>query len=257
MRNAGPSAFSPVASSDGILKSGMKPGDSSAIAVLAEKPSVARNIARILGADKRGEGYLQGNGYVVTWAIGHLVSLAQPHEINPQWRQWRFDLLPILPGQWPLVVYERTKDQFEVVRKILTSPRVSRIVSATDAGREGELIFRYIYEATESNKPVSRLWISSLTPDAIRKGFDKLRPGSEYDRLADAASGRSRADWLVGMNLSRAYSIVYSEQLSVGRGQTPTLAMIVDRELALRSFVPEDYIEVVATFQVRESPDKE
>ena len=187
----------------------MKAIESSTIAVLAEKPSVARDIARVLEADKRGEGYFQGNGYVVTWAIGHLVSLAQPHEINPEWRQWRFDLLPILPGQWPLVVYERTKDQFEVVRKILTSPRVSRIVCATDAGREGELIFRYIYEATESKKPVSRLWISSLTPDAIRKGFDKLRPGNEYDRLADAASGRSRADWLVGMNLSRAYSIVY------------------------------------------------
>src|ERR1700738_5385400 len=111
----------------------MKPGDSSAIAVLAEKPSVARDIARVLGADKRGEGYLQGNGYVVTWAIGHLVSLAQPHEINPQWRQWRMDLLPILPEQWPLVVYERTKDQFEVVRKILTSARVSRIVCAPPA----------------------------------------------------------------------------------------------------------------------------
>src|SRR5271170_4693600 len=234
----------------------MKAIESSTIAVLAEKPSVARDIARVLGADKRGEGYLQGNGYVVTWAIGHLVSLAQPHEINPEWRQWRIDLLPILPGKWPLVVYERTKDQFEVVRKILTSPRVSRIVCATDAGREGELIFRYIYEATESKKPVSRLWISSLTPDAIRKGFDKLRPGSDYDRLADAASGRSRADWLVGMNLSRAYSIVYREELSVGRVQTPTLAMVVDRELTLRRFVFEDYIEVVATFQRREDPNQ-
>src|ERR1700757_3030184 len=234
----------------------MKAIESSTIAVLAEKPSVARDIARVLGADKRGEGYLQGNGYVVTWAIGHLVSLAQPHEINPEWRQWRFDLLPLLPGHWPLVVYERTKDQFEVVRRILTSPRVSRIVCATDAGREGELIFRYIYEASESKKPVSRLWISSLTPDAIRKGFVKLRPGSEYDRLADAASGRSRADWLVGMNLWRAYSIVYLEGLSVGRVQTPTLAMVVDRELTLRRFVPEDYIEVVATFQGRENPNQ-
>ena len=194
-----------------------------------------------LGADKRGNGYLQGNGYVVTWAIGHLVSLAEPHQINPQWRQWRLESLPILPDQWPLVVYERSKEQFEVVQKILLSPRVSRIVCATDAGREGELIFRYIYEAAKSEKPFSRLWISSLTPDAIRKGFSSLRPGSDYDRLADAACGRSRADWLVGMNLSRAYSIVYNEELSVGRVQTPTLAMIVERELALRSFVPEDY----------------
>jgi DNA topoisomerase-3 len=172
----------------------MKASDSSAIAVLAEKPSVARDIARVLGAGKRGEGYLHGNGYMVSWAIGHLVSLAQPHEIHPQWRQWSFDRLPMLPGHWPLVVYERTKDQFEVVRKILISPRVSRVVCATDAGREGELIFRYIYEAAQSKKPVSQLWISSLTPDAIRKGFDRLRPGSEYDRLADAANGRSRAE---------------------------------------------------------------
>jgi DNA topoisomerase-3 len=235
----------------------MEASESTTIAILAEKPSVAQDIARVLGADKRGKGYLQGNGYVVTWAIGHLVSLAQPHEIKPEWRPWRFDQLPILPIEWPLVVYEKTKDQFEVVRKILTSGRVSRIVCATDAGREGELIFRYIYEAAGCRKPVSRLWISSLTPDAIRKGFDKLRPGSEYDRLADAASGRSRADWLVGMNLSRAYSITYNEELSVGRVQTPTLAMIVDRELTLRSFVPEDYIEVVATFQARENPAEE
>jgi DNA topoisomerase III len=227
----------------------MSEQESGTIAVLAEKPSVARDIARVLGADKRGDGYLQGNGYVVTWAIGHLVSLAEPHQMNPQWKQWRLESLPILPDQWPLVVYERSKEQFEVVQKILLSPRVSRIVCATDAGREGELIFRYIYEAAKSEKPFSRLWISSLTPDAIRKGFASLRPGSEYNGLADAACGRSRADWLVGMNLSRAYSIVYNEELSVGRVQTPTLAMIVDRELALRRFVPEDYLHVVATFQ--------
>jgi len=235
----------------------MEASESRTIAILAEKPSVAQDIARVLGANVRGKGYLQGNGYVVTWAIGHLVSLAQPHEIKPEWRQWRFDQLPILPIEWPLVVYEKTKDQFEVVRKILTSGRVSQIVCATDAGREGELIFRYIYEAAGCRKPISRLWISSLTPDAIRNGFDKLRPGSEYDRLADAACGRSRADWLVGMNLSRAYSIVYNEELSVGRVQTPTLAMIVDREITLRNFVPEDYVEVVARFQGRNNPNKE
>ena len=216
----------------------MQAVESGTIAVLAEKPSVARDIARVLGAEQRGKGYLQGNGYVVTWAIGHLVSLAEPHQINPQWRQWRLEALPILPERWPLVVYERSQEQFDVVQQILTSPRVSRIVCATDAGREGELIFRYIYEAAKSDKPFSRLWISSLTPDAIRKGFSSLRPGSDYDGLADAACGRSRADWLVGMNLSRAYSIVYNEELSVGRVQTPTLAMIVERELTLRSFVP-------------------
>ena len=228
--------------------------ESGNVAVLAEKPSVARDVARVLGAGSKGDGYLHGNGFVVTWAIGHLAALAQPHEIRPEWRTWRRDLLPMLPEQWPLVVYEKTKDQFETVRRILTSPKISRVVCATDAGREGELIFRYICEAARCTKPVDRLWISSLTPDAIRKGFDSLKPGSEYDGLADAARGRSRADWLVGMNLSRAYSLAYGEDLSVGRVQTPTLAMMVERELAIRRFVPEDYIEVVATFHPKGTP---
>jgi len=225
--------------------------EAEAVAVLAEKPSVARDIARVLGAGAQGKGYLHGNGYIVTWAIGHLVSLAQPHEIRPEWRHWRRDLLPMLPKEWPLVVYEHTQDQFEVVQKILNSPRVSRVVCATDAGREGELIFRYIYEAAGCEKPFSRLWISSLTPEAIRKGFQNLREGREYDALADAARGRSRADWLVGMNLSRAYTLALGDELSVGRVQTPTLAMVVERELAIRAFVPEDYLEVVATFSPR------
>src|SRR6266705_30374 len=223
--------------------------ESGSTAVLAEKPSVARDIARVLGATRQGNGYLYGNGYVVTWAIGHLAALAQPHEIRPEWRSWRRDLLPMLPQEWPLIVYEKTKDQFETVRKILRSPRISQVICATDAGREGELIFRYIYEAAACDKPVSRLWISSLTPDAIRKGFDHLRPGADYDPLADAARGRSRADWLVGMNLSRAYSLACSEVLSVGRVQTPTLAMVVEREMAIRSFVAEDYLEILATFR--------
>ncbi len=224
------------------------------VAVLAEKPSVARDIARVLGAGNKGDGYLHGNGYVVTWAIGHLASLAQPHEIDPEWRQWRRQSLPMLPQKWPLVVYEKTKDQFETVKRIINSPKVSRVVCATDAGREGELIFRYIYDAAHCAKPVSRLWISSLTPDAIRKGFDSLRPSADYDGLAGAAHGRSRADWLVGMNLSRAYSLAYDEVLSVGRVQTPTLAMVVERELAVRRFVPEDYLEVLATFRPTDAP---
>src|ERR1700752_307474 len=157
--------------------------ESGTTAVLAEKPSVARDIARVLGATGQGQGYLHGNGYVVTWAIGHLVALAQPHEIHPEWKQWRRDLLPMLPREWPLVVYDRTKDQFEVVRKILTSPRVASVVCATDAGREGELIFRYIYEAAGCSKAVRRLWISSLTPEEIRKGFDKILEGRDYDPL--------------------------------------------------------------------------
>ncbi|MEZ5365553.1 MAG: DNA topoisomerase 3 [Bryobacterales bacterium] len=217
-------------------------------AVVAEKPSVARDIAKALGATRRGEGFLHGEGWVVTWAIGHLVALGEPHDINPAWRKWRRPDLPLLPGQWPLVVYNNTKDQFAAVRKILTSPKVGRVICATDAGREGELIFRYIYEAAGSDKPVERLWISSLTPEAIAQGFEKLKPGAELDNLAAAARARSRADWLVGMNLSRAYSLDYRDDLSVGRVQTPTLAMLVGRELEIRAFVPEDYIEVVATF---------
>jgi DNA topoisomerase III len=178
--------------------------ESASVAVLAEKPSVARDLARVLGASKSGDGYLHGNGYVVTWAIGHLAALAQPHEIHAEWKYWRRNLLPMLPREWPLVVYEKTEKQFDVVKRILTSPRIASVVCATDAGREGELIFRYIYEAAGCSKPFRRLWISSLTPEAIRQGFDNLRPGSAYDSLADAARGRSRADWLVGMNLSRA-----------------------------------------------------
>ena len=219
------------------------------IAVLVEKPSVARDIARVLGAGNQGDGFLHGNGYVITWAIGHLASLAQPHAINPTWKQWRLDTLPMLPGRWPLVVYEKTMRQFEIVKKILRSERISELVCATDAGREGELIFRYIYEAAECEKPVRRLWISSLTPDAIRKGFETLRPSADYDGLADAARGRSRADWLVGLNLSRAYSLVFNDDLSVGRVQTPTLAMVADRELEIRSFVVGKYLEVRVTFR--------
>ncbi len=221
---------------------------STSVAVVAEKPSVARDLARALGATRKGDGFLHGGGYIVTWAIGHLVALAQPHEMRPEWKAWRRNTLPMIPSEWPLVTYEKTRDQFEVVRRILNSPKVSRVVCATDAGREGELIFRYIYEAAECAKPVDRLWISSLTPDAIQQGFRDLKSAEAFDGLGSAARGRSRADWLVGLNLSRAYSLAYNEELSVGRVQTPTLAMLVERELAVRSFVAEDYFEVLATF---------
>lgn len=218
------------------------------IAVVAEKPSVARDIARVLGASQATDGAIEGGGYVVTWAIGHLVALAQPHQVDPAWKRWDLRTLPMLPSTWPLVVLEETKKQFDVVKKILRRPDVDFVICATDAGREGELIFRYIYDASACSKPVRRLWISSLTPDAIRQGFRQLRDGKFYDPLADAARGRSRADWLVGMNLSRAYSLVFREDFSVGRVQTPTLAMVAERELAIRAFVPEDYLEVRATF---------
>jgi DNA topoisomerase-3 len=221
------------------------------ILVVAEKPSVARDIAEVLGARAREDGCFRGESHVVTWAIGHLVALAEPHEMNPAWKKWRLADLPMLPSAWPLVVGETTRRQFEVVQRLLASRDVTEIVCATDAGREGELIFRYIYEAARSHKPVRRLWISSLTAGAIREGFTKLRDGKDFDRLADAARARSRADWLVGMNLSRAYSLLHDDNLSVGRVQTPTLAMIVARELEIRAFVPEDYLEVVATFDPR------
>jgi DNA topoisomerase III len=218
------------------------------IAIVAEKPAVARDIARVLGAARPGKGCLTGGGYVVTWAIGHLVTLAEPHQMDPAWRHWRLDRLPMLPARWPLEVAPQTREQFEAVRRVLCDREVTRVVCATDAGREGELIFRYIYEATGCTKPVSRLWISSLTEAAIQQGFQRLQAGRAYDGLADAARGRSRADWLVGMNLSRAYSLAFGQDLSVGRVQTPTLSMVVARELAIRAFVPEDYLEVEATF---------
>ncbi|HZI16490.1 MAG TPA: DNA topoisomerase 3 [Myxococcus sp.] len=230
---------------------GRSAGRASVLAVLAEKPSVARDIARVLGATERGDGWLRGNGYVVTWAIGQLVGLAQPHEIRPEWKKWSRALLPMLPADWPLVVSQETRSQFEVVKRVLNAPEVSSVVCATDAGREGELIFRYIYEAAGCRKPVRRLWVSSLTERAIQDGFRKLADGRQYEPLAAAAMGRSRADWLVGMNLSRLYTLAHGghgEMLSVGRVQTPTLAMVVERELAIRDFVPRDYLEVVATF---------
>lgn len=219
------------------------------VAVVAEKPSVARDIAAVLGATRRGAGFLEGGGYVVTWAIGHLVALPQPHEVRPEWKEWRKDILPMLPSAWPLVVTEKLRDQFEAVRRAITDPRVTEIVCATDAGREGELIFRQLYEAAGAEKPVRRLWISSLTPEAIREGFRRLRPASDFDALADAARGRSRADWLVGMNFSRAFTLAGDELVTVGRVQTPTLAMLVLREEVIRAFVPEEYIEVVVTFE--------
>lgn len=218
------------------------------IAVVAEKPSVGRDLAQALGATRRGPGTLSGNGYVVTWAIGHLVGLAEPEKIRPEWRRWRREDLPMLPVNWPLTVFDATRAQFEIVERVLNAPDVRSVICATDAGREGELIFRLIYEAAGCTRPVSRLWISSLTENAIREGLRRLRPARDYDDLANAAVGRSRADWLVGMNLSRAYGLALDAPLSVGRVQTPTLSMLVERELAIRDFVPEQYLEVVASF---------
>jgi len=215
---------------------------------LAEKPSVARDIARVLGARSQKKGFFEGNGYRITWAIGHLVALAQPHEINPRWKAWKRALLPMIPDTWPLSILKKTTAQFRIVKKLLCDRETDSIICATDAGREGELIFRYIYEKAGCKKTVRRLWISSLTPSAIKKGFENLASGSSYETLASAARGRSQADWLVGMNLSRAYTIMDNTTYSVGRVQTPTLAMIVKRTREIDTFVPEHYRIVAATF---------
>jgi DNA topoisomerase III len=219
-----------------------------ATVVIAEKPSVARDIAGVLGANEAKKGYLQGNGYIVTWAIGHLVALPQPHEVDSSWKAWNLGRLPMIPSQWPLKVIEKTRHQFRIIDRLLKSKSNPDIICATDAGREGELIFRYILEKTGCQKPFRRLWISSLTREAIENGLDNLRDGALYDPLANSAIARSHADWLVGMNFSRVYSITGGDVYSVGRVQTPTLAMIVDRTLTIRSFVPSNYLEVVASF---------
>jgi len=216
--------------------------------IVAEKPSVGRDIARVLGVKSKGDGYLYGDEYVVTWAVGHLVSLCEPGEFNEEWKKWSMLHLPMLPDDIPLKVLPGTKEQFETVRKLMNSARISSIICATDSAREGELIFRYIYRKAGCTKPVERLWISSMTDAAIQQGFENLKPASAYDALYESARCRSEADWLVGMNASRAFSLRYDAHLSVGRVQTPTLYLIVRRDREIEQFVPEDYWEVKADF---------
>ncbi len=218
------------------------------IVVIAEKPSVARDIARVLRCGKREDGAYRGDRYLVTWALGHLVTLCEPDEIDIRYKKWRMEDLPITPETIPTKVIDRTKSQFEAVRRHLCMPGVQSIVCATDAGREGELIFRLIYEKCACQVPVMRLWISSMTDAAILDGFAALKPGAAYDRLYASALCRSQADWLVGMNASRAFSIRHGALLSVGRVQTPTLAILVRREREIRAFVPEMYHTVTADF---------
>ncbi|WP_325138012.1 DNA topoisomerase 3 [Oligoflexus sp.] len=216
--------------------------------IITEKPSVARDIAQVLGLTRQGKGFIEGPDYKVAWAYGHLVGLAEPHQMNPAWKSWRLADLPMLPESWPLEIMPDTADQFAVLDMLMNDARTQKIICATDAGREGELIFRYIYDKARCRKPVERLWISSLTPEAIRQGLAQLKPSREFDSLADSAKARSRADWLVGMNLSRAWSLVSGEHYSIGRVQTPTLAMLVEREKAILNFVVEDYAVLQAEF---------
>lgn len=212
--------------------------------VIAEKPSVARSIAGVIGADKKQDGYMEGNGYLVSWCIGHLVSLADAGTYDERFKKWRYDDLPILPQEWQYIIPDDKKKQFDTLRSLMERPDVTGLVCATDAGREGELIFRLVYEQAGCKKPVSRLWLSSMEDSAVRAGFANLKPSTEYDALYQAALCRERADWMVGINCSRLFSCLYGRPLAVGRVMTPTLAMTVEREAAIAAFVPKKFYTV-------------
>lgn len=216
--------------------------------VVAEKPSVGRDIARVLGCRNRGEGCLFNDQYTITWAVGHLVTLQEPDELDEKYKRWSMDTLPILPEKIPLKVIPQTRDQFKTVSKLICAPETTSVICATDAGREGELIFRYIYEKSGCDKPISRLWISSMTDEAIAEGFRTIQPGERYDGLYRSAQCRSQADWLVGMNASRAFTLRYDALLSVGRVQTPTLNILVKRRKEIEAFVPVEYHTLTADF---------
>ena len=215
--------------------------------VLAEKPSVAMSLSKVIGADQRGDGYMEGNGYLVSWCVGHLVELSQPEAYDEKYAKWKYDDLPILPEHWQYQVSASTKKQFGILKKLMQRKDVESLICATDAGREGELIFRLVYHQCGCKKPVERLWISSMEDSAIREGFQKLRPGTEYDALYEAALCRERADWMVGINASRLFSCLYNQPLAVGRVMTPVLAMTVLQEAAIAAFVPEKFYTVSLT----------
>ena len=214
--------------------------------VLAEKPSVGREIARVLGCRQSGNGCLIGPRYIVTWALGHLVELAQPETYGDQYKTWSLETLPMMPEKMELTVIPQTSKQYSAVKKLLHDPQVSSLVIATDAGREGELVARWILQKAGFHKPIQRLWISSQTDRAIRDGFAHLRDGRDYINLYQSAQSRAEADWLVGLNVTRALTCKHNAQLSAGRVQTPTLAMIVRREEEIRRFTPKNYYNVRA-----------
>lgn len=216
--------------------------------VLTEKPSVAKDIARVLGCRKNGSGCIIGDKYIVTWALGHLVTLADPEAYDNKYKTWRMEDLPMLPKHMKLVVIGQTSKQFKAVSALLSSPEISNVVIATDAGREGELVARWIIQKANCRKPMQRLWISSQTDKAIKEGFASLKPSSQYDNLYRSAQCRAEADWLVGLNVSRALTCKHNAQLSAGRVQTPTLAMIVKREEEILKFRPKTYYTVKADF---------
>lgn len=212
--------------------------------VLAEKPSVAQSIAKVIGAASRKDGYLEGNGYIVSWCVGHLVELAEPETYDEKYKKWTYDDLPIMPSKWKYEVSSVTRKQFGVLKNLMKREDVDCLVCATDAGREGELIFRLVYHQCHCTKPFERLWISSMEDRAIKDGFENLKPSSAYDRLYEAALCRERADWLVGINATRLFSCLYKQSLNVGRVMTPTLAMTVQREAAISAFKEESFYTV-------------
>lgn len=216
--------------------------------VLAEKPSVAREIARILKCNNKSKGYLEGPNYVVTWALGHLVTLAEPDEYDKKYKEWRIEDLPMLPGRMKLKVIRQTSQQFQIIKGLMKRNDLKDLVIATDAGREGELVARWIMEMANWKKPIRRLWISSQTDKAITEGFARLQPGTAYNNLYDAAVCRAEADWLIGLNITRTLTCKYNAQLNAGRVQTPTLAMMVNRENEIKNFKPVNYWTVRVQF---------
>lgn len=210
--------------------------------VIAEKPSVAKSIADVLGALDRQDGYFEGGGYLVSWCVGHLIELAEPESYGEQWKKWTYESLPVNPEHWQYEIKEDTKEQYDVLYGLLHDSRVDEVVCATDAGREGELIFRLVYNMASCKKPMKRLWISSMEESAIREGFENLKPGSDYEHLYHSALCRQEADWLVGINGTRLFTVLYGGKvLKVGRVQTPTLAMLVERESKIMNFKKEQY----------------
>ena len=224
--------------------------------VIAEKPSVGRDYAKVLGCREKGEGYLSSDQYIVSWAIGHLIELCEPEHYDQKYKKWNYQDLPIIPTEMKLQTIRKTSSQFQILKKLMNSPDVDRIICGTDSGREGELIFRYIYQMAKCKKPFDRLWVSSMTEEAISKGFREVKDGHQYDSLYQSARCRSEADWLVGINGSRAFSIRYDALLSIGRVQTPTLAIIVGRQEEIDRFVPEDYYEIRLSHQKPDDPEK-
>ena len=209
--------------------------------VIAEKPSVAAALAAALGVKNKKDGYMEGGGYLISWCVGHLVELAEAAAYGEQYKKWSYDSLPILPQPWQYTVFKDRQKQFKILKDLMRRSDVSEVVNACDAGREGELIFRLVYHAAGCDKPFSRLWISSMEKSAIKRGFAELKPGKDYDALYASALCRAKADWIIGINATRLFSVLHGKTLNVGRVQTPTLKMLADRDAAITSFKKETY----------------